>query len=156
MGALRASTMRSGEMNRVHILQKVLERGVVRECPTCFNSISSRWREAPPILRIQLIKDRAYPGVICYKNKAFGISISSASQTSCYYLITPQFSHHCFHGNRQRNSSLPNSFCSSSSGLFFSIESKLAGKRTRLIFTTGTRHSLKSTTGFGTRSIEKL
>lgn len=50
----------------------------------------------------------------------------------------PALSHHCFHGHRQRNSSLPNGFCSSFCSLFFSIELKLAGKRTRLIFTAGT------------------
>lgn len=95
----------------------------------------------PPVFRTQRMEVRVSAKADPLEKPGSGIQPSGASQTSRYYLITPQLSHHGFRGNRQRNSSLPNGFCSSFPSLFFSTESKLAGERTRRIFITGTGRS---------------
>lgn len=95
LGTLRTPTITSsfttisfGDMNRVHILQKVLERGMVRE--------TSNW---PQLNHLEMdrspsrFQDSAEGQSLrtgnFLENKAFGIQTFSASQTSYYLIPTP-------------------------------------------------------------------
>lgn len=69
---------------------------------------------------------------------------------------TPPLSHHCFHGNRQRNSSLPNGFCSSFSSLFFSIKLKLSWEKNQTNLYNRDTIQFEKHNWVWDRSVEKL